>query len=500
MSAHVLRGIWTYRSFRNVPEAVVDFNKLAVWEAELCIEVDEGAPLFHGHLGERPIKVNGDEPFLHVKGEFAEGTPATIRWRAIGKPGSEYNGWVYDYVGVLNLLWPDGKGGNRPTIVGTVTRTVQHGTAPAGSVFSFIAVKRDFVEPRLRIPLKKEVVDRMSSLEHRLHHQLWHASRDEWFNLSDGRKTLLRDLGWQPGPKNAERNATGPGRFTNGAGEDFLFMHREMINQVRAIEPIDSWATVPGTTSFANFTPGFEAKAVGNPDGFALPEAWVVPGDPDTTHWLYELRRTSTLYGRFLVWQSQYTDPIYLSRISLGEMGARVEATIHNWMHMRWASMPRDPDTGEPVPSGRPSLDFDTKWLKPDYDYLGETFSSHVNPIFWRLHGWVDDRIEDWFRAHETAHAGKVKRIDKNGVKWFEPGEWVKVVEPWSGPISDHGHGHGADNTGQHGGVDLDPETMKKALSAILGPEPTTAVSPLAKSTASPKGPLRASWFKKLDA
>ncbi len=31
---------------------------------------------------------------------------------------------------------------------------------------------------------------------------------------------------------------------------------------------------------------------------------------------------------------------------------------------------------------------------------MGDTYSSHLNPIFWKLHGWVGDRIEDWCVAH----------------------------------------------------------------------------------------------------
>lgn len=497
MQVGELRGVWTYRSFKNTADPVGDFNKLTVWEAELCFEIDEEASLFHGHLGERPDEAKGDEPYLHIKGEFIGGAPSIVRWRAVGKKSSEFDGWIYDYTGVLSPSWPDGKGGNRPTIVGTVIRTVKHGGAPAGSVFSFIAVKRDFVEPRRCIPLKKEVLDLMGSLQHRLHHQLWHASRDEWAGLSNDRKSLLRDLGWQPGPKEAERNATGPGRYSNGAGEDFLFMHRQMIDQVRAIEPIASWRTVPGTSALTSFAPNFKAYQVGNPDGFALPDAWIVPGDPDTTHWLHELRRTSTLYGRFLVWEAKYTDPAYLSGVTLGEMGARIEATIHNWMHMRWASMPRDPDTGEAIPEGRATLDFDAKWCESEYDYLGETFSSHVNPIFWRLHGWVDDRIDDWFRAHEAAHPGEVKRMDKSGVKWFEPGIWVQIPDPWAGPLAHHAHGNA--HGGDHGGIDLDVETMKKALVAIFAPDPTLQLETLKEMAITEQGRARATWFKRRD-
>lgn len=491
MPARELHGIWTYRSLINAP-LLGDFKDLEVWQAELCIEADDDSPVFYGHLGERPAKATGKDPYLTVKGDFMEGSPPTVRWRAVGKMGTEYEGWVYDYAGILNPGWPDGKNGNRPTIVGTVTRTVQHGKAPAGSVFSFVCVKRDFVEPRVSIPLKQEVLDMVASLEYRLHHQLWHGSRDEWAGLSDGKKAALRDLGWQPGPKNAERLAFGADMYTNGSGEDFFFMHRQMIGQVKAIDAVPAWKRVPRPGPLANFDEGSEASKVGNPDGFALPEPWVVPDDVGTTHWLHDLRRNSTLYGRFQAWEAQYTDPAYLSRVTLGELGARIEWTIHNWMHMRWASIPRDPSTGIAIPDGRADLDFDAKWLQPTYDYLGETFSSHVNPVFWRLHGWVDERIEDWFNAHETAHPGEIQRMELQGVRWFSPGKWVQVSDPWVGPAGHH-HAHGS---GHAGGVVLDPNTMKQALAVIFGPEPTVDLAMATEIVSQPAPSRRGSWFK----
>lgn len=504
----VLSGIWTYRSFRNAGEAVDDFNKLKVWEAELFLHCIEGTNRLQGHLGERPAVVKGGEPFLNVIGEVVPGTPDRVRWRATGQPGTDFAGWIYDYEAVINPLWAEGKG-QRATLVGTVARTVAHGSAPAGAVFSFIAVKRDFVEPRVRIPLPAQAVSLLASPEHRLHHQLWHGSRDNWPTLSAAQKDELRKLGWQPGPENGERNARGAGWITNGAGEDFLFMHREMILQVRAIENIGSWARVPSPPPLVSYQPGFEAAHVGNPDGFAIPPAWTVPGDPGMTSWLFELRKTSTLYARFQAWEAQYTDPTYLSRITLGELGARMEWTIHNWMHMRWASAPRDPATGEFVAEGRGVLDFAEKWFRPEYDYLGETFSSHVNPVFWRLHGWVDDRIEDWFRAHEAAHKGEVKQLNVLGVPWFAPGKWVVVSEPWSGrqkapahhdhttadgQAGAHGGGHGGVQRGGHGNLDLDVDVMKRALSVIFAPPSAAAASKTLSEQFSRDS--SATWFK----
>ncbi len=66
-------------------------------------------------------------------------------------------------------------------------------------------------------------------------------------------------------------------------------------------------------------------------------------------------------------------------------------------MHMRWSA---EPDAIRPDVDPTSPGDIDTRWDDPSYDWLGDTYSSHVNPIFWKLHGWVDDRIEDWRLAH----------------------------------------------------------------------------------------------------
>lgn len=106
---------------------------------------------------------------------------------------------------------------------------------------------------------------------------------------------------------------------------------------------------------------------------------------------------------------------------------------------MRWTSVTRDTSSdkskrGLPVPAGRDALDFDGKWFDPENDALVEPFSSHVNPIFWRLHGWIDDRIEDWYRAQEIARPGTIKRVKINGVDWFAAdGRWVLSADPWEG-------------------------------------------------------------------
>ncbi|MFJ7106763.1 PvdJ/PvdD/PvdP-like protein [Pseudomonas sp. NPDC098740] len=494
----ILNGVWIYRSFLNSADMVGDFRKLAVWEAELSFGLADDGRLY-GFLGERPEEAIGNEPYLTIDGRVQEGDPSRVSWRAKGKPGSTFEGWIYDYVGYLSPEWADATR-PRAVISGTVTRTVAHGNnAPAGAVFSFYAVKKDFREPRLSHPLAKPVIDLMASAEHRYHHALWHASRDEWAFLSAKKRAALQALGWQPGPLGAERASLGVGRVTNGSGEDFLYMHRRMVHHVRGLDPsVRSWPSVPSPKFPVSFAAGTKASTSGNVDGNAFADPWIVPGDPDQTNWLVEVRKTSTLYSKFAAWEALYTDPRYLASISLAELGSRIEFTIHNWMHMRWASLPRDPNPdpdrhGLPIPEGRQALDFDPKWLSPEYDFLGETFSSHVNPIFWRLHGWVDDRIEDWSRAQEVARPGAITRKTLGGVQWFEADkQWVLVEEPWEGLKDVHGAGHGGHGASGHGDLLLDIPTMQQALTVIFDAEP--GANALAVNSK-----VKANWFKRLE-
>jgi hypothetical protein len=98
--------------------------------------------------------------------------------------------------------------------------------------------------------------------------------------------------------------------------------------------------------------------------------------------------------------------------MSLGELGASVEFTVHNWAHMRWSA---EPDQFRPSVSPTDPKAVDERFDDPSYDWLGDFYSSHVNAVFWKLHGWVDDRIEAWKEAH-----GITGEVEFEG-KWTGP-------------------------------------------------------------------------------
>lgn len=67
--------------------------------------------------------------------------------------------------------------------------------------------------------------------------------------------------------------------------------------------------------------------------------------------------------------------------------------------------------------------DGDPRWDVPTYDALSDFHGSHVNPILWRRHGWVDDRIDDQFQTHEAFTSGSASRKAHKGIQWIVKGQ-----------------------------------------------------------------------------
>lgn len=466
MALNSFVGTWTYRSFHNFPEEVDDFNEIRLWQATLTLEEDSAPHLMKGH-------VESDPYVLAVRGTVtSEGGTPTIRLRAVGLDNTETAGWIYDYIGFLAPNWPDGDQ-QRPTIVGTVIRTEPHEpNRLAGHTYSFVAVNQDV--PPAKYTLPDNVITHFADRLHRLHHAVWHGIRNFWNGLTQDEKEAISRLDWRvEGGRIALYSSAERTRpiITNGSGEDFLFFHRQMIVQYKqlmaeaGVEPI-RWVEIP--------QPG--AGGLTSPN--VVPPVWAIPVAPNFERRLAALKTDEFYWSRIRWWDYLFKDPTYLATLTLGEVGALIEFSVHNDMHIRWSAIPRDPETNAVLSLGRPDHDISQKWDNPQYDWLGEFYSSHVNSVFWRLHGWIDDRIEGWYAAHEGKHPGEVKRVEKGGVQWFEPGRWVQVEHPWIWPRSlggyDHGHEHHDPNLRARR-----IESMEKVV-AILFPPPEQRRAPTA--------------------
>jgi len=459
--ANSLRGIWDIR----FEGSQAGLDGLPQHGLELFLDIAQRGRGLRGCLDTAQQLRGEAEPRYRVIGDLVSPDASQLYWRLIDRQSA--NGApAYELAVTFDEVWADFGNAGSGTLSGRILRLDR----PLGLLEldnRFVARKRLFPEARERVGLNPPLLAWLISPEHRLFHQLWHASRDKWHKLSKDQQDALRGIGWQPGPRGNERDARGPRKDRNGSGVDFFFMHRHMLGTARSMQDLPSWSSFPmPQPELERDRRGF-ARYFDNHDGTALPPTWLAAEDTEYTQWVSDIKTAETYHSNFQVWESRYRDPRYLSKLTLGQFGSEVELGLHDWLHMRWASVPRDPSNGQPVPFARDPADFSARWYAPENDFLGDPFSSHVNPVFWHFHGWIDDRLEDWFRAHERFHPGELSRLEVNGVPWFAPGRWVEVDDPWLGPST-----HGCSTTpGLQVGksVEMDPETMKLALRITFG-------------------------------
>ncbi len=465
--ANQLRGLWTIR----FGGADAGLEGLPADDLELWLDVAPRGRGVRGYLDTAQALHGSQTPRYRILGDLVAPDPKRMHWR-LTRADSLNALPDYEFSFSLDEVWGMYGNAGSGTLSGRVQRLDRALSLPEQDNH-FVALKRTFPEARERIGLNPTLLAWLVSPEHRLFHQLWHASRDTWHELSQEKRDALRGIGWQPGQRDKERDARGPRKDRNGSGVDFFFMHRHMLRTARSMQHLPSWPAFPmPQPELERDRAGF-ARYFDNHDGSALPPTWLAEGDEFYTQWLSDIKQPETYHSNFEVWESRYRDPRYLSTLTLGQFGSEVELGLHDWLHMRWASVPRDPSNGAPVPMARDPADFAARWYVAQNDFLGDPFSSHVNPVFWSFHGWIDDRLEDWFKAHERFHPGELARQDVNGVPWFAPGRWVEVDDPWLGPIT-----HGCSTTpGLAAGktVEMDPETMKLALRITFGDEKSIA-------------------------
>jgi hypothetical protein len=133
-------GKWTYRSFHNNPDLIGDDTKkaLALYFAEAVFTFKVSART------KLTGTIDWDGGGLDLKGTIIPATaraPLIVSIVGTGRPKSQTDGWEYDYHGYLAYKWPKGVK-QVPALVGTLIRAKPHGSAPAGYVASFIAVKQ----------------------------------------------------------------------------------------------------------------------------------------------------------------------------------------------------------------------------------------------------------------------------------------------------------------------------------------------------------------------
>lgn len=228
--------------------------------------------------------------------------------------------------------------------------------------------------------LPRAVVEMLAAKSMRDQHAAWHHVRDRWHVLEEPERNSFRAKDWQPPRLNPRRRSAeepAPPPRDAGSGLDFLFMHRRMIEAVNALLREVEDPTYPKVEGWAQIPWNHDDPEWPMPPYFGRgPREAKMPAV--TATWRDDVQR-------------KYENDFWLRTVSLDSFGAEIENGIHNWMHMHWAAAPWFQEL--------PGQDEDD----PRNDYLGSTYSSHVNKVFWKLHGWIDDRIGQWERANNTA-------------------------------------------------------------------------------------------------
>jgi hypothetical protein len=130
-------GSWHYRSFKNIPKAVDDWNTLAFAEGDFTFD-DAAVGRFSGSAN-FGSDGQGGEYTMSFTGNSGLGSPMTVRFQGVGT-GAHNKDWDYDYIGFFVPQWPNGVD-QLDAIVGSIVRSKPHGTSPAGFVASFILLR-----------------------------------------------------------------------------------------------------------------------------------------------------------------------------------------------------------------------------------------------------------------------------------------------------------------------------------------------------------------------
>ena len=141
MPTGVLQGNWLYRSFINNPVAVGDDPAKA-----LDLIFGEGQIRFSPGNGRtfKAVLDFGGGMAMDLYGSAVETAgiaPIVLTITGTGREGTATAKWVYQYLGYVVPDWAEGVN-QVPAIVGTVIRTIPHGSGQAGVVVSFVALKQ----------------------------------------------------------------------------------------------------------------------------------------------------------------------------------------------------------------------------------------------------------------------------------------------------------------------------------------------------------------------
>lgn len=337
-----------------------------------------------------------------------------------------------------------------------------------------------------------------TSYEHRLKHYLWHTTRALWAGLqtqladiketnksgqaNDQTRQQEKDIeqsiaeytraGWNPPRYFRETDAE---TALSGAGEDFFYMHRVMLKRVKEELESKGFGMIPAWTVLPKpDDPTFPLAPKGTDRAFL--------SDAKSDLFFYETQR---------IWEQAYqmdkvdaakieemakellasrknddspeqNDRLAEARkqvetllnpaeglkyegakgISLSEYGHIIENTIHNNLHTRYQFLSTArPNNADPLDQAVWKDEWSASFDSVNYDWLGDSYSSHVHPWFYRIHGWIDARIQTWLDANGYKSIGSKEDCKASPAPcyvWLSDSRYQNKGSdlPWEGPLA----------------------------------------------------------------
>jgi hypothetical protein len=216
----------------------------------------------------------------------------------------------------------------------------------------------------------------------------------------------------------------------NVGGENFLYMHHSMRNQVQmmlsnaGLPCIAGWSNIPGpdgvtgykegrwkeiwTTNANNrlFTESEQNEMKKN--GFTKKEKYEEKEKEEYLNWkagkitedILDKKKNSSISLKEMtriiksnginVMGKIFENDNFLASISMNELGKLMSGTIHDEMHMSF----NQDKSGCQYQDGNKTVDVSIEGCD-----LASTTGSHIHATFWKLHGWCDDVIKKWMNA-----------------------------------------------------------------------------------------------------
>ncbi len=218
----------------------------------------------------------------------------------------------------------------------------------------------------------ESVMPMLKSWSHRYWHLYWHNSFNDGIQLTDSEFEKIKSMGHA---LSQETKSEYLARNEAHWGESFFFMHRQMIKMLyfelsfNGQACIAPWSEVPNDP---------------------LDRNWPIPNEINHGNYRWIRAEIDKMEEGLKTW-------------TLNELGAHIQA-LHIMLHTTYSE---DYSVVErKCPENR-------EIYKESCDDLGDNLSAHANPIFWKLHGYVDAFIGRWLDFNSYKSIGTERECSR---------------------------------------------------------------------------------------